>query len=80
MATDMMPIPALFAIVIHAIWIIVFGPLVSAYHVFSPDLKCHATGREYQSICGGFLAIYSISWIFEVALFYVGCRGTVELD
>lgn len=76
MATDMMPIPALFAIVIHTIWIILFGPLVGAYHVFSPDLKCHTTGREYQAICGGFLAIYSISWIFEVALFYVGCRGT----
>ncbi len=79
MATDMMPIPALFAIVIHTIWIIIFGPLVGAYHVFSPDRKCHTTGREYQAICGGFLAIYAVSWIFEVALFYVGCRGTVEL-
>ena len=77
MATDMMPIPALCAIIIHTLWIIVFVPLVGVYRVFAPDLKCHTTGREYQAICGGFLAIYVISWFFEVALFIVGCRGTV---
>ena len=74
MASDMMPIPALAALVIHTIWIIVFGPLVGAYHVFG-DRACHKPGVQYQAVCGGFLAIYAVSWVFELALFVVGCRG-----
>ena len=74
MASDMMPIPALAALVIHTIWIIIFGPIVGAYHVFG-DRNCHRPGVQYQAVCGGFLAIYAVSWVFELALFVVGCRG-----
>ena len=75
MATDMMPIPALAALVIHTIWIIVFIPLVGAYHVFDTDQACHSPGVNYQAIIGGFIAIYVLSWFFELALFIIGCRG-----
>lgn len=74
MASDMMPIPALAALLIHTIWIIIFGPIVGAYHVFG-DRTCHTPGVQFQAVCGGFLAIYAVSWVFELALFIVGCRG-----
>ena len=74
MASDMMPLPALAALLIHTIWIIIFGPIVRAYHVF-PDRQCSRPGVQYQAVCGGFLAIYGVSWVFELALFAVGCRG-----
>lgn len=74
MASDMMPLPALAALLIHTIWIIIFGPIVRAYHVF-PDRQCSRPGVQYQAVCGGFLAIYGVSWAFELALFAVGCRG-----
>ena len=74
MASDMIPLPALAALIIHTLWIIIFGPIVSAYHVF-PDRPCGRPGVQYQAVCGGFLAIYGTSWVFELALFIVGCRG-----
>lgn len=74
MASDMMPLPALAALLIHTIWIIIFGPIVQAYQVF-PDRACSRPGVHYQAVCGGFLAIYAVSWVFELALFIVGCRG-----
>lgn len=74
MASDMMPLPALAAWLIHTVWIIIFGPIVQAYNVF-PDRSCGRPGVQYQAVCGGFLAIYAVSWVFELALFIVGCRG-----
>ena len=74
MATDMIPLPALSALIIHTLWIIIFGPVVQAYNVF-PDRPCVRPGVQYQAVCGGFLAIYGLSWVFELALFIVGCRG-----
>lgn len=74
MASDMMPLPALAALLIHTVWIIIFGPIVQAYNVF-PDRSCGRPGVQYQAVCGGFLAIYAVSWAFELALFIVGCRG-----
>ena len=74
MATDMIPLPALAALIIHTLWIIIFGPIVRAYDVF-PDRPCGRPGVQYQAVCGGFLAIYGLSWVFELALFIVGCRG-----
>lgn len=74
MASDMMPLPALAAWLIHTVWIIIFGPIVQAYNVF-PDRSCGRPGVQYQAVCGGFLAIYAVSWVLELALFVVGCRG-----
>ena len=77
MASDMIPLPALAALIIHTLWIIIFGPIVGAYDVF-PDRPCGRPGVQYQAVCGGFLAIYALSWVFELALFIVGCRGMLS--
>ena len=75
MASDMMPVPAICGLFIHTIWLIVFAPLVAHYDVLTPGRTCGRPGIQYQATCAGFLAIYAASWLGELALFVVGCRG-----
>ena len=76
MASDMMPIPALCGLFVHTVWLIVFAPLVAHFDVMTLNRGCGRPGIQYQAVCAGFLAIYSASWLGELALFIVGCRGT----
>ena len=78
MASDMMPIPAICGLFIHTIWLIVFAPLVAHYDVLTPGRACGRPGIQYKATCAGFLAIYAASWLGELALFIVGCRGGIR--
>ena len=78
MASDMMPIPALCGLFIHTIWLIVFGPIVAHYDVMTIGRGCGRPGVQYKATCAGFLAIYALSWVGELALFVVGCRGVLH--
>ena len=72
-ATDTIPFPAFFAAIAHAVWLIVFGWLISVYDIWKTT--CHGQGLHYKVVSGSLAAIYGLSILVEAGLTGLGLRG-----
>ena len=75
-ATDTIPFPGFFAAILHAVWIIVFGWLISVYDIWTTP--CHGQGVHYKVVSGGLAAVYGLSFLTEAALTGLGLRGRLH--
>lgn len=70
--TDMVPVPSLAGVVFHGAWVIIFGSLVGLFHVWE---TCTGDGLHYIIVTAGLFGVFAYSFIAEVALTVLGCRG-----
>ncbi|KAK9811146.1 hypothetical protein WJX73_006499 [Symbiochloris irregularis] len=73
-ALDTIPFPAVFAAVVHAVWIVLFGWLISVYHILTTP--CKGQGVHYKVVSGGLLSLYVLCFLAEAGLTVLGLRGT----
>jgi hypothetical protein len=68
----MVPVPSLLGCIFHGVWVVVFSSIVPHFHGFH---GCNGPGRHYVVITAGLLAVFALSFIAEIALTVIGCRG-----
>ena len=68
----MVPVPSILGVLFHGVWIVVFCTLIS----ISDEWKaCQGEGVHYIVTTGGLVAVFVLSFVAEVLLTGIGCRG-----
>lgn len=77
-ASDDVPLFAIFGSAFHAIWIAVI--LLTSQDVLNMPKQCHHEGRQYIATVVGLLFCFTFGFIVEVLLIWEGCKGRVHLQ
>lgn len=70
--TDMVPVPSILGLLFHGAWIVVFCTLISVTDEWK---ACQGEGIHYIVTTGGLVAVFVFSFVAEVLLTGIGCRG-----
>lgn len=72
-ASDDVPLFAVFGSAFHAMWIAVI--LLTSQDVLNMPKQCHHEGRQYIATVVGLLFCFTFGFIVEVLLIWEGCKG-----
>ena len=72
-ASDDVPVFAVFGALFHGIWVLLIA--ITGQDVLAMPRICHHAGTQYIAVVGGLLGAFSLGLVCELVLVWKGCRG-----